>query len=231
MPWRENRDPYRVWVSEVMLQQTRVDTVIPYFINFMREFPDLESLADADEEKLLKAWEGLGYYSRVRNLQTAVREVVAEYGGKVPETRKEISSLKGVGSYTAGAVLSIAYGMPEPAVDGNVMRVLSRVLLIEEDIAKQKTKRLFEDILYDLISTADPSAFNQGLMELGALVCTPRSPGCLLCPVRLHCRAYEAGVQDALPLKSKKEKAGSKANGSCRSPQCSWRNINRKAAR
>ncbi|MFC0557520.1 A/G-specific adenine glycosylase [Halalkalibacter alkalisediminis] len=206
LPWRESKDPYRVWVSEIMLQQTRVDTVIPYYQAFMREFPTLEALAEAEEDRILKAWEGLGYYSRVRNLQTAVREVVEKYEGTVPDTRKEISSLKGVGPYTAGAILSIAYGKPEPAVDGNVMRVLSRVFLIDEDIAKPATRKIFEGILYDLVSKKDPSSFNQGLMELGALICTPTSPGCLLCPVREYCRANEKGVQAELPIKTKKKK-------------------------
>ncbi|GAE26385.1 A/G-specific adenine glycosylase [Halalkalibacter wakoensis JCM 9140] len=206
LPWRLSKDPYRVWVSEIMLQQTRVDTVIPYYNAFMRQFPTLEALAEAEEDQILKAWEGLGYYSRVRNLQTAVREVVEHYGGVVPDNRKDISSLKGVGPYTAGAVLSIAYGKPEPAVDGNVMRVLSRVLLVEEDIAKPSTRKIFEAILYDLVSKEDPSSFNQGLMELGALICTPTSPGCLLCPVREFCRAYDTGKQNELPIKSKKKK-------------------------
>ncbi|ARK29023.1 A/G-specific adenine glycosylase [Halalkalibacter krulwichiae] len=206
LPWRESRDAYRVWVSEIMLQQTRVETVIPYYQAFMREFPTAEALAEAEEERILKAWEGLGYYSRVRNLQSAVREVVEKYQGRVPDTRKEISSLKGVGPYTAGAILSIAYGKPEPAVDGNVMRVLSRVFIVEEDIAKPATRKIFETILYDLISKEDPSAFNQGLMELGALICTPTSPGCLLCPVRAYCRANQEGIQSQLPIKSKKKK-------------------------
>ncbi|MDQ0208261.1 A/G-specific adenine glycosylase [Alkalicoccobacillus murimartini] len=207
LPWRENKDPYRVWVSEIMLQQTRVDTVIPYYLNFMRQFPELENLAEASEDEILKAWEGLGYYSRVRNLQTAVREVVSHYNGVVPDTREEISNLKGVGPYTAGAILSIAYDKAEPAVDGNVMRVLSRVLVIDEDIAKVKTRKTFERELYELIDPEDPSAFNQGLMELGALVCTPTSPGCLLCPVQSHCGAYHQGLQNQLPVKTKKKKA------------------------
>ncbi|WP_257008318.1 A/G-specific adenine glycosylase [Bacillus sp. FJAT-45350] len=206
LPWRENQDPYRVWVSEIMLQQTRVETVIPYFNNFVEQFPTIDALAEADEERVLKAWEGLGYYSRVRNLQTAVKEVKEEYGGKVPNTRKEISKLKGVGPYTAGAILSIAYGKPEHAVDGNVMRVLSRVLLVREDIAKVKTRKIFEEAVSGLISEEKPSQFNQGLMELGALICTPTSPGCLLCPVREHCRAYHEGVQNELPIKAKKKK-------------------------
>jgi A/G-specific adenine glycosylase len=209
LPWRENQDPYKVWVSEVMLQQTRVDTVIPYFNNFIKQFPSLESLAAADEEKVLKAWEGLGYYSRVRNLQAAVQEVQEQYGGKVPDTAAEISKLKGVGPYTTGAVLSIAYGVPEPAVDGNVMRVLSRILSIWDDIAKPKTRKLFEEVVRLLISTDNPSYFNQGLMELGAIVCTPTSPSCLLCPVREHCRAFAEGIQTELPVKSKKKSSRS----------------------
>ncbi|SFE55740.1 A/G-specific DNA-adenine glycosylase [Bacillus sp. OV194] len=206
LPWRWNQDPYRVWVSEIMLQQTRVDTVIPYFNRFLSLFPTLTDLAEADEEKVLKAWEGLGYYSRVRNLQTAVREVAEQYGGTIPDTAEEISKLKGVGPYTAGAILSIAYGVPEPAVDGNVMRVLSRILLIYEDIGKAKTRMLFEDAVRKLISKEDPSSFNQALMELGALICTPKSPACLICPVQEHCRAFDQGRQKELPVKEKKIK-------------------------
>lgn len=205
LPWRKDKDPYKVWVSEIMLQQTKVDTVIPYFNSFIEKFPNIQSLAEAKEDKVLKAWEGLGYYSRARNLQSAVREVHQAYDGVVPNTPKEISSLKGVGPYTTGAILSIAYGVPEPAVDGNVMRVLSRILLIEEDIAKPKTRKIFEDVIRELISQENPSYFNQGLMELGALVCTPTSPSCLLCPVREHCRAFHKGVQTDLPVKSKKK--------------------------
>jgi A/G-specific adenine glycosylase len=206
LPWRRERDPYRIWVSEIMLQQTRVDTVIPYYEKFMEQFPSLDEFANADEEKILKAWEGLGYYSRVRNLQSACKEVQANYGGKVPNTPKEIANLKGVGPYTAGAVLSIAYGVPEPAVDGNVMRVLSRILSIYEDIAKPSTRKIFEDAVRKLISHENPSYFNQALMELGALICTPTSPSCLLCPVREHCTAFESGIQKELPVKSKKTK-------------------------
>ncbi|WP_033542347.1 A/G-specific adenine glycosylase [Planococcus sp. CAU13] len=203
MPWRRTADPYQIWISEIMLQQTRVDTVIPYYKRFIEKFPTLNDLAVAEEEVLLKQWEGLGYYSRARNLQAGVREVAEKYGGKVPESRQEISSLKGVGPYTAGAVLSIAYGLPEHAVDGNVMRVLSRILLIEEDIAKPKTRKVFEEAVTGLISHEDPSAFNQGLMELGALICTPTSPKCLLCPVREHCTAFHEGRQHELPVKTK----------------------------
>ncbi|WP_081988524.1 A/G-specific adenine glycosylase, partial [Halobacillus sp. BBL2006] len=206
LPWRENQDPYRVWVSEIMLQQTRVDTVIPYFNNFLTKFPTLEALADADEQEVLKAWEGLGYYSRARNLQNAVREVVEEYGGVVPNDPDEVGKLKGVGPYTKGAILSIAYDTPEPAVDGNVMRVLSRILHVEEDIAKQSTRKLFEELVRELISIEDPSSFNQGLMELGALICTPKTPSCMLCPIQEQCRAFEEGIETELPIKSSKKK-------------------------
>lgn len=210
LPWRRDQDPYKVWVSEIMLQQTKVDTVIPYFNNFIKQFPTINDLSVAEEERVLKAWEGLGYYSRARNLQAAVREVQETYGGVVPTTKEEISKLKGVGPYTAGAILSIAYNKPEPAVDGNVMRVMSRVLLIEEDIAKASTRRIFEEALREIISNKKPSQFNQGLMELGALVCTPTSPGCLLCPVREYCRAYHEGMEKSLPVKSKKQKVSHK---------------------
>lgn len=206
LPWRKTKDPYKIWVSEVMLQQTRVDTVIPYYENFLEKFPTPEVLAEAEESFLLKQWEGLGYYSRARNLQAGVREVVESYGSIVPNTRDEISKLKGVGPYTAGAVLSIAYSVPEHAVDGNVMRVLSRVLLIEDDIALPKTRKVFEKAVMDLIDPNHPSDFNQGLMELGALVCTPTSPKCLLCPVRDYCGAFAEGRTAELPVKVKKTK-------------------------
>lgn len=210
LPWRANQDPYRVWVSEIMLQQTKVDTVIPYFLNFMEKFPTLNDLAYADEQQVLKAWEGLGYYSRARNLQSAVKEVVEQYDANVPQDSKQLGDLKGIGPYTKGAILSIAYNQPEPAVDGNVMRVLSRILKIEEDIAKPKTRKTFEAAVRELISEENPSAFNQGLMELGALICTPKSPSCLLCPVQEHCIAFQEGIEQTLPIKIKKTKQSTK---------------------
>lgn len=206
LPWRQNQDPYRIWVSEIMLQQTQVDTVIPYFDRFMTLFPTVTDLAQAEEQDVLKAWEGLGYYSRARNLQHAAREVVRVFGGDVPSIPKELGALKGIGPYTRGAILSIAFDQPEPAVDGNVMRVLSRVLKIEDDIAQQKTKRLFELYVRELISHDDPSSFNQGIMELGALVCTPKAPMCMFCPVQTHCQAYAEGIEDQLPVKSRAKK-------------------------
>lgn len=206
LPWRRTRNPYHIWVSEIMLQQTRVDTVIPYYERFIERFPTPHHLAEIEPDELLKYWEGLGYYSRVKNLQIAVKEVVEKYGGIVPEEKELFESLRGVGPYTTGAVLSIAYGLPEPAVDGNVMRVLSRVLGIYEDIAAPKTRKIFEAAVHELIDPADPSSFNQGLMELGAIVCTPKSPMCGLCPVSDVCFAYERNVQAELPVKTKKTK-------------------------
>ncbi len=206
LPWRRTKNPYYIWISEVMLQQTQVDTVIPYYESFIHNFPDPVDLANADEDSVLKQWEGLGYYSRARNLQQGVREVVEQYDGKVPENRREILSLKGVGPYTAGAILSIAFGQAEPAVDGNVMRVLSRVLLIEDDIAKAKTRKHFESILYQLIPEDAASAFNQGLMELGALICRPKRPKCKECPVAKFCYAYAEGATNEYPVKGKKAK-------------------------
>ncbi len=206
LPWRLNKDPYRIWVSEIMLQQTRVDTVIPYYENFMTQFPTLNELADADEEKVIKAWEGLGYYSRVRNLHSAVKEVASSYGGVVPDSQEEISTLKGVGPYTAGAILSIAYGKRIPAVDGNVMRVISRIYNLHDDIAKVSTRKNIETIVTDLIPDGSASYFNQALMELGALICVPRSPKCLSCPLQHICKAREAGVEENLPIKTRAKK-------------------------
>jgi A/G-specific adenine glycosylase len=203
LPWRRHRNPYYIWISEIMLQQTRVDTVIPYFNRFIERFPTVESLADAPEEDVLKCWEGLGYYSRARNLQHAAKQVKEEYGGQVPNDRDAVFSLKGVGPYTAGAILSIAFNRPEPAVDGNVMRVLSRYFLIEDDIAKGPTRIKMERLAAELIPEGEASHFNQALMELGALICTPKSPRCLPCPVMEHCSARLAGCETSLPVKTK----------------------------
>ncbi len=207
LPWRQNKDAYRIWVSEVMLQQTRVDTVIPYFNRFIEQYPTMADFAAADEEKILKMWEGLGYYSRVRNLHHATRDVVTKYGGIVPADLATMKRLKGVGDYTAGAVLSIAYDLPVPAVDGNVMRVYARLFGIEADTFLPASKKVFEQKVSETIAYDDPSSFNQGLMELGALICTPARPQCLICPVSEHCKAFEQGKTDVLPVKSKKKKA------------------------
>ncbi|MGG1876375.1 A/G-specific adenine glycosylase [Paenibacillus cisolokensis] len=203
LPWRRHRDPYYIWVSEIMLQQTRVDTVIPYFQRFIERFPTIEALADAPEDEVLKCWEGLGYYSRARNLQQAARQVKEQYGGMMPSGKDEVAGLKGVGPYTAGAIRSIAFNIPAPAVDGNVMRVLSRYFLIEEDIMKVRTRTHMEELVMTLIPEGRASDFSQALMELGALVCTPKSPKCLTCPVMHHCAARFEGKEEQLPIKTK----------------------------
>lgn len=203
LPWRLSRDPYRIWVSEIMLQQTRVDTVIPYYNRFMDKFPTAAALAEAPEEEVLKCWEGLGYYSRARNLQTGAREVVLKYGGIVPDDKSAVAGLKGVGPYTSGAIMSIAFNRPEPAVDGNVMRVLSRYFCLEDDIAKPATRVSIEKLAVALIPEGAAGDFNQALMELGALVCTPKSPGCLTCPVMEHCKGRLEGREGELPIKTK----------------------------
>ena len=195
LPWRYNQDPYRIWISEIMLQQTRVDTVIDYFYRFMEWFPTIESLANAPEEKLLKAWEGLGYYSRVRNIQTAAKQIMTEYGGEMPRTPEEISKLKGIGPYTTGAISSIAFGLPEPAIDGNVMRVVSRLFCIEEDIAKASSRKTFDEAMRSIIDENHPGEFNQALMDLGSAICTPTSPLCEECPIQAFCLAKQQGKQ------------------------------------
>lgn len=206
LPWRREPNPYKTWVSEIMLQQTKVDTVIPYFNRFMEKYPTVYDLAKADEQDVLKSWEGLGYYSRARNLQTAVREVVDTYNGEIPNNEKELASLKGIGPYTKGAILSIAFNQPVPAVDGNVLRVFSRILQIEDDIAKQSTKKEIEQYVGEIISHQDPSSFNQAIMDLGATICTPKKPTCMFCPVMEHCQAFQHGIQEQLPIKKKAKK-------------------------
>ncbi|QOT08637.1 A/G-specific adenine glycosylase [Paenibacillus sp. JNUCC32] len=203
LPWRRHRDPYYIWVSEIMLQQTRVDTVIPYFHRFIERFPTIQSLADAPEDDVLKCWEGLGYYSRARNLQAAARQVTEQYDGVMPSGKDEVSGLKGIGPYTSGAIRSIAFNIPAAAMDGNVMRVLSRYFLIEEDIMKVKTRTKMEDLVLTLVPDGRASDFTQALMELGALICTPKSPKCLVCPVMEHCSARLEGKEESLPIKTK----------------------------
>ena len=203
LPWRDEPTPYRVWVSEIMLQQTRVEAVKPYYERFLNALPTVEALAQAPEELLLKLWEGLGYYNRVRNLQKGAQVVMERYGGKVPASFEELRSLPGVGDYTAGAVASIAFGIPVPAVDGNVLRVTSRVLSRRDNILDPKVKRRVEE---EIRAILPPQAgdFNQSLMELGALICLPGgAPKCLLCPLREVCRGFAQGTAPELPVKTK----------------------------
>lgn len=204
LPWRENPEAYNVWVSEIMLQQTRVEAVKPYYARFMKELPTVEALAEAGEDQLLKLWEGLGYYNRVRNMQKAARQIMADYGGEFPDTIEQIRLLKGIGSYTAGAIGSFAFGLPVPAVDGNVLRVITRLTADNSDIAKQSTKRRIEQELEKVIPEREASDFNQGLIELGAIVCVPNGqPRCEECPLALLCRAKKFDQIECFPVKTK----------------------------
>jgi A/G-specific adenine glycosylase len=203
LPWRENTEPYRVWVSEIMLQQTQVETVIPYYRRFMAQLPDIGSLADAGEAQLLKLWEGLGYYSRARNLQKAAGIIMDRYDGRFPDTYADICALPGIGSYTAGAIASICFGLPAPAVDGNVLRVIARLTGSSADIARPEVKKQTAELLGGLYPEARCGDFTQSLMELGAVICLPRGPKCGACPLTALCRAYETGTQAGLPIKTK----------------------------
>ncbi len=206
LPWREEPTPYHVWVSEIMLQQTRVEAVKPYYDRFMTNLSDIKELAEAEEEKLLKMWEGLGYYNRVRNLNKAARIIMKEYGGEMPSSYEELMKLPGIGSYTAGAIASIAYGRKVPAVDGNVLRVLARLRMDERDIMQQSVKKQVEEELLLSMPEERPGDFNQALMELGATVCVPNgAPKCEKCPWEKLCRAHAKGREQEFPVKSAKK--------------------------
>ena len=203
LPWREEPTPYQVWVSEIMLQQTRVEAVKPYFARFLQELPDISHLAKASEDQILKLWEGLGYYSRVRNMQKAAKIICEEYAGEMPADFGKIRALPGIGSYTAGAISSIAFGLAKPAVDGNVLRVLSRLQASYDDILKQSVKKRMEEQVEQVIPKARPGDFNQSLIELGALVCVPNGPPkCELCPLGELCLSRKRGIQQELPKKT-----------------------------
>ena len=205
LPWRERRDAYEIWVSEIMLQQTRVEAVRPYFDRFLQALPTVKDLAECPQEKLLKLWEGLGYYNRVRNMQKAARILCDQYGGKLPADYRALLDLPGIGSYTAGAVASIAYEIPVPAVDGNVLRVLSRIRMDDGDIMKQSVRSRVEKDLLAVMPKGRSGAFNQALMELGAVVCLPNgAPLCEKCPVRELCKARKSGTIESYPVKGKK---------------------------
>ncbi len=206
LPWREEPTPYHVWVSEIMLQQTRVEAVKPYYDRFMKQLPDIASLAKAEEEVLLKLWEGLGYYNRVRNLNKAAVLIMEEYGGRMPDSYEELLKLPGIGSYTAGAIASIAYGKPVPAVDGNVLRVLARLRLDERDIMQANVKKQIEEELSYSMPRDRAGDFNQALMELGAMVCIPNgAPKCMECPWEKLCLAHKEGREQEFPVKTKKK--------------------------
>ncbi|MET3558821.1 A/G-specific adenine glycosylase [Streptococcus rupicaprae] len=206
LPWRRTMDPYAIWVSEIMLQQTQVVTVIPYYERFLDWFPTVEALADAPEERLLKAWEGLGYYSRVRNMQAAAQQIMTEFAGVFPKTYQEIVSLKGIGPYTAGAIASIAFGLPEPAVDGNVMRVMARLFEVDYDIGDPKNRKIFQAIMEELIDPERPGDFNQALMDLGTDIEAPKNPRPEESPVLQFSAAYLHGTMDKYPIKEAKKK-------------------------
>lgn len=207
LPWRESTDSYRIWVSEIMLQQTRVDTVIGYYARFLAAFPTIKDLAEADEDQLLKVWEGLGYYSRVRNMQTAAQQIMSDHEGVFPDELAEIKKLKGIGPYTAGAIGSIAFGIPVPAIDGNAMRVISRLFMINADIQKPANRKIFEAIGQYLVDPDRPGDFNQAIMDLGSSFETPKKAMPELSPLRDYTLATLTGTTDTYPIKSKKAKA------------------------
>ena len=204
LPWRRRMNAYRVWISEIMLQQTRVEAVKPYYERFLEELPDVKALAEVPEERLLKLWEGMGYYNRARNLKAAAVQIMEEFGGRFPDRYEEIRSLKGIGSYTAGAIASFVYNIPKPAVDGNVFRVVTRLLADPDDITKASTRTKIEALLEEVIPRDAAGDFNQSLIELGAIVCLPNGePKCAECPVRHLCRSFAEGTQMEYPVKKK----------------------------
>jgi A/G-specific adenine glycosylase len=204
LPWRNNRDPYRIWISEIMLQQTRVTAVIPYYEKFLSRFPDVQSVASAAQEEVLRLWSGLGYYSRAHNLQKAAQQIVAEHGGQFPREREELLALEGIGEYTASAILSIAFGDKHAVLDGNVARVVARLEAIRGDLRESKRWRDLQCKADHLLERDSAGDWNQAMMELGATICLPRSPQCLLCPVANFCQARKLGLAENIPQKRKK---------------------------
>jgi A/G-specific adenine glycosylase len=206
LPWRENVKPYTIWLSEVIFQQTKIDQGLAYYNRIVNKFPTVYDLANADEQEVLKAWEGLGYYSRARNLHCAAKTIVGKFNGEFPSEYGDILSLKGVGPYTASAISSIAFSFVIPAIDGNVLRVSSRIFNIEDAVDKPSTRKRIEQELLTIIDHNNPGDFNQAMMELGALICKPRKPLCTVCPISVHCSAFQVGNQFELPVKTKKTK-------------------------
>ena len=207
LPWRVNKDPYRVWLSEIMLQQTRVAAVIPYYERFLRRFPSVSALAEAATDDVLQHWSGLGYYSRARNLQLAARQIVAKHGDKFPATESEVLALPGIGAYTSAAILSIAFEQKFAVLDGNVARVLARIFAMRGDLREPRRWQALQEHANELLDRKSPGDWNQAVMELGATICTPRSPQCLLCPVAKYCSARKQGVQEEIPEKRVKRAA------------------------
>ncbi|HLG34956.1 MAG TPA: A/G-specific adenine glycosylase [Bacteroidia bacterium] len=206
LPWRKTKDPYLIWLSEIILQQTRVNQGLPYFLKFRKKFPSVKKLAAAKQEEVLKLWQGLGYYSRARNLHEAAKSIVKNFGGKFPSEHSELLKLKGVGEYTAAAIASISFGKPHPVVDGNVVRVLSRNFGIKDTLASAPGKKKFTALAYKLMGKHPPSEFNQAMMEFGALQCVPKNPACGNCPLRKSCYAFRNSLVEILPVKKSKPK-------------------------
>ena len=206
LPWRKDYHPYHVWLSEIMAQQTRMDQMLPYYSRFLKQFPTVNALADANEENVLKAWEGLGYYSRARNLQHAAKEIQSKFGGKIPQKKEILQTLKGFGPYISSAVASIAFKEDVCVVDGNVLRVASRFWGDSRDISENSTKKAFDEKLQKVLPKGKAREFNQALMELGALVCVPQNPLCSECPLQKNCFAFTHAKQVAFPVKTKKGK-------------------------
>ncbi|MGB5219013.1 MAG: A/G-specific adenine glycosylase [Smithella sp.] len=203
LPWRKTSDPYRIWISEIMLQQTQVDTVIPYYHRFLKAFPTVSSLARAPLQDVLKVWENLGYYSRARNIHAAARMIVEKFGGQIPDNSEEIKTLPGIGEYSAGAILSIAYGQALPAVDGNVRRILCRLFAIHKPMDDAKEQKQLQKLAASLIPARHPGDFNQALMDLGATICKAKNPDCSHCPVADLCQARLHDLQNVLPITKK----------------------------
>ena len=204
LPWRHTHDPYFIWVSEIMLQQTQVETVIPYYLRFLTKFPSVRALAEARPDEVLKLWENLGYYSRARHLHAAAKEIVLRWGGRLPKTRKDLLDLPGIGEYTADAILSIAFAQPVAAVDGNVSRVISRLFALGKPLGSPESREQVRNRANRLLSKKLPGQFNQAMMDLGATVCTPRTPACVSCPLKGLCKAKDLGLQEKFPVAKKK---------------------------
>lgn len=206
LPWRETKDPYSIWISEVILQQTRVAQGLPYYHRFIERFPDVVALANAMEDEVLRLWEGLGYYSRARNLHAGAKYIAFEQGGIFPDNYEALLKVKGIGPYTAAAISSICFDEASPVLDGNVFRVVSRLYAVYDDIANAANRKVFIEILDQIIDHQQPGHFNQAMMELGATICLPTNPSCIDCPVEIYCHAKRRGVQKDLPVKIKKLK-------------------------
>ena len=200
LPWRSDHEPYKVWISEIMLQQTRVESVLPYFERFLDRFPDLASLASAKQDEVLRLWEGLGYYSRARNLHKAAQELMENHNGILPDNARELQKLPGIGKYTAAAIASIAFGEPTAAVDGNIRRVYARLLALDEALGTPGFEKAIDDYAQELIPHTRPGDYIQALMDLGSAICLPQNPNCKACPISSRCKAFEQGRQNQLPV-------------------------------